>query len=129
MFTFPLSEVRRLIEVGKRDAAANGGFRNPYGFSPEKARPGIWLVGDQGVYIMANGMLAEGAKPDVVYAPECDPTGESFDWYDYKRTHFGGDDGIEFIAAEELLDLCDRYPSGKLLIRLTEDNIDISALV
>ncbi len=30
MFTFPIAGVRKVIERGKLDAAANGGFRNPY---------------------------------------------------------------------------------------------------
>lgn len=30
MFTFPILAVRKVIESGIADAAANGGFRNPY---------------------------------------------------------------------------------------------------
>ncbi len=29
MFTFPILGVRKVVERGKADAAANGGFRNP----------------------------------------------------------------------------------------------------
>ncbi|BAV52682.1 Hypothetical protein MLTONO_p0212 (plasmid) [Mesorhizobium loti] len=54
MFTFPLSAVRAIIARGELDAAANGGYRNPhYGLAPGKdEKPGLWLVGDQGVYDM-----------------------------------------------------------------------------
>lgn len=30
MFTFPIVAVRKVIARGVEDAAANGGFRNPY---------------------------------------------------------------------------------------------------
>ena len=67
----------------------------------------VRLVGDQGVYIMSNGKLAAGGRALVLYCEECHPDGNP-DWYDYKRRHFGGDDGIEFIDAERLLPLFDR---------------------
>ena len=109
MFTFPIEAVRRVIERGKQDAAAHGGFCNPYhGTKPgESEQPGFWLVGDQGVYIMSNGKLTEGDRPLVLYSDECHPVGNP-DWYDYKRRHFGGDDGIAFIDAEQLIPLLDR---------------------
>ncbi|QPC88848.1 DUF3085 domain-containing protein (plasmid) [Mesorhizobium sp. NBSH29] len=101
MFTFSILGVRKVIERGKADAAANGGFRNPcYGLKPGKGEnPGLWLVGDQGVYIMSNGKLGHGDRPLVVYSDECHPVGNP-DWFHYKHRHFGGDDGIEFIDAE-----------------------------
>ena len=57
MFTFPVSAVRAVIMRGRIDAFLNGGFRNPhYGLAPGKdEKPGVWLVGDEGVYIMSNG--------------------------------------------------------------------------
>ena len=91
MFTFPILAVRKVIARGEEDAAANGGFRNPYyGTRPgEGEKSGFWLVGDEGVYIISNGKLAEGQKPLVVYSTECHPKGDT-DWWDYKRRHFGG---------------------------------------
>lgn len=127
MFTFPLSTVRRIIEQGEEDAAANGGFRNPYGLEPEKARRGLWLVGDRGVYIMSNGKLPETRKPYVCYARECNPSNGG-DWYEYKRRHFGGDDGIEFFPAEDLLPLVEKHPNGFLRIDLTENSIELSVV-
>ena len=61
MFTFPILAVRKVIDRGIADAAANGGHRNPYyGTKPGGGeKPGLWLVGDEGVYIMSNGKLAE----------------------------------------------------------------------
>jgi hypothetical protein len=127
MFTFPLNEVRAVIERGQSDAAANGGFRNPYyGLAPGKGeKPGAWLVGDEGVYLLSNGNLAEGQKPLVCYAEECNPA-TSPDYWHYKRRHFGGDDGIEFLDAEGLLALIAAYPDGSLLrIHLTVESMQL----
>ncbi|PDS63024.1 hypothetical protein CO653_24430 [Rhizobium anhuiense] len=103
MLSFPLISVREVIARGRADAEAHGGFRNPYyGLRPGKdEQPGLWLVGDQGVYLMSNGKLPEGVKPFVVYAEECDPRAND-DWFDVKRRTFGGDDGVDFIDAEQL---------------------------
>lgn len=130
MFTFPIMAVRKIIARGEADAAANGGFRNPYcGTRPgEGEKPGLWLVGDQGVYIASNGKLAEGAKPLVVYSDECHPKGNP-DWFEYKRRHFGGDDGIEFLAAERLIVMFDRhFYCTHLRVQLTEHDISLSLI-
>lgn len=128
MFTFPILAVRKVIERGIADAKANGGFRLPHGdFSPAaQASPGLWLVGDQGVYIIANGKLPKGDKPFVVYSEQCHPRGD-IDWWDYKRRHFGADDGVEFIAAEQLIPLFDRnLRATHLNVQLTETEITFS---
>ncbi|TIV88152.1 MAG: DUF3085 domain-containing protein [Mesorhizobium sp.] len=130
MFTFPIVAVRKVIDQGIADAAANGGFRNPYyGTRPgEGEKPGVWFVGDQGVYIMSNGKLAEGAHALVVYSEQCHPDGHP-NWWDYKRRHFGADDGIEFIEAERLVPLFDRHRRAThLTIALTEAEIALSLI-
>ena len=130
MFTFPILAIRKVIERGKTDAAANGGFRNPYyGLKPGKGEiPGLWLVGDQGVYIMSNGKLAGGDRPLVVYSDECHPVGNP-DWFHYKHRHFGGDDGIEFIDAERLIPLFDRnFRCTHLHVQLTEAHVSLSLI-
>lgn len=130
MFTFPILAVRKVIERGIADAKANGGFRLPHGdFSPAaQASPGLWLVGDQGVYIIANGKLPKGDKPFVVYSEQCHPRGD-IDWWDYKRRHFGADDGIEFIEAERLLPLFDRAKRATHLnITLSETEISLTLI-
>lgn len=70
MFTFSVTDVRVVMMRGRLDAHLNGGFRNPhYGLYPGRdEKPGVWLVGDEGVYILSNGKLAEGQRPFVVYA-------------------------------------------------------------
>lgn len=130
MFTFPILGVRKVIERGMADAAANGGFRNPYyGIKPGKdEKPGLWLVGDQGVYLLSNGKLAEGERALVVYSEECHPVGNP-DWWHYKRRHFGGDDGIEFLDAERLIPLFDRnMRCTHLRVQLTETDVSLSLI-
>jgi hypothetical protein len=104
MFTFTVTEVRAVILRGRIDAFNNGGFRNPYyGLAPGRdEKPGLWLVGDEGVYILSNGKLTERQRPLVVYAEECDPKTNP-DYWHYKRQHFGADDGIDFLDAELLV--------------------------
>ena len=130
MFTFSVTDVRAVITRGRIDAFNNGGFRNPYyGLRPGKGeKPGLWLVGDQGAYAMSNGKLAEGERPLVVYSDECHPVGNP-DWWHYKRRHFGGDDGIEFLAAETLIPLFDRNTRcTHLRVQLTETDVSLSLI-
>ena len=103
MLTFPLASVREVIARGRADAEANGGFRNPYyGLRPGKdEQPGLWLVGDHGVYLLSNGKLAGVEKPFVVYAEECNPA-TTDDWFEVKRQTFGGDDGVDFLDAGQM---------------------------
>ncbi|MER8589680.1 DUF3085 domain-containing protein [Mesorhizobium sp. M1338] len=130
MFTFPILAVRKVIERGKTDAANNGGFRNPYyGLKPGQGEiPGLWLVGDQGVYLLSNGKLADGERPLVLYSEECHPIGNP-GWFHYKQRHFGGDDGIEFIDAEQLIPLFDRnLRCTHLNVQLTETEVSLSLI-
>ncbi|WP_266065070.1 DUF3085 domain-containing protein [Brucella intermedia] len=127
MFTFPVDQVRALIARGQSDAATNGGFRNPYyGLRPgEGEQPGLWLVGDEGVYLLSNGKLAEGQKALVCYAEECEPSTNP-DYWHYKRRHFGGDDGIEFLDAGELMHLLESMPDAThLRIEMTETSFSM----
>jgi len=130
MFTFPVLAVRKVIDRGIADAAVNGGFRVPcQGFSPaEQARSGLWLVGDQGVYLCSNGRLAVGQLPLCVFSEECHPGGD-MDWWSYKRRHFGGDDGVEFIEAERLIPLFDRnFRATHLHVQLTDNSVSLSLI-
>jgi hypothetical protein len=131
MFTFPLSAVRAVIARGQADAHANGGYRNPhFGLSPGKdEEPGLWLVGDHGVYVMSNGHIAEGERAMVLYADQCNPDTDP-DWYDYKVHHFGGDDDVVFLAAAEILILADRRPDAThLRIDLTANSVFLAVVV
>ncbi|NTE68282.1 DUF3085 domain-containing protein [Agrobacterium tumefaciens] len=89
MFMFSITHISAVLERGRADAAANGGYGVSYqGIFPEaEARPGLWLVGDEGVYVMSSGKLAEGQRPLVVYAEECDPKTDPDYWHYMRADH------------------------------------------
>ncbi|MCO6180952.1 DUF3085 domain-containing protein [Ciceribacter sp. RN22] len=126
MFTFSVTDIHAVLERGRADAQANGGYRVPFrGMSSETdARPGLWLVGDEGVYVMSSGKLAEGQRPLVVYAEECNPKTDP-DYWHTKRRYFGGDDGVEFIDAVELERLTAAAPDATHLL-ITMDDTSLS---
>jgi hypothetical protein len=127
MFTFSVTAVRAVLLRGRIDAFLNGGFRNPhYGLAPGKdEKPGLWLVGDEGVYILSNGKLAEEQRPLVVYAEECDPKTNP-DYWHYKRQHFGADDSIDFLEAKMLVTLIAAAPDATdITVTMTDDSIAI----
>jgi hypothetical protein len=122
MLTFSIEAVRAVIARGIADADANGGFRDPHGGHSDidNCKPGLWLVGDHGVYLCSNGKLA-GARPLVVYAQECDPT-QNDDWFEIKRVTFGGDDGVDFLDAIELGRLMSATPDATHVRISMDDN-------
>lgn len=97
----PLDELRPLFH--QQTEAFDG---KTWADTPER---GLWLVGDQGVYIMSNAPFPqeEGSRKQVVcYAKECDPTHMPFDdWWEAKQASFGPDDGGDFIPLERLIPL------------------------
>jgi hypothetical protein len=106
---FSWVEVEKLLDEVRAAKTANTLY-------DKKTGKGLWLVGDHGVYLMANtkdGPLAkarkEGDKTFVVYANECNPD-KGDDWWDIKRASFGGDDGVEFLALAELEGLIPKLP-------------------
>lgn len=75
----------------------------------EDTGPCIWLVGDQGVYLMGNHVLPEGEKPEVIYFDGCNPDKDAFDdWWSYKRATFGGDDGADPIPLSDFQRVVDK---------------------
>ncbi|MFX4300167.1 DUF3085 domain-containing protein [Pseudosulfitobacter pseudonitzschiae] len=95
---------------------------------PRKIPAGLWLVGDQGVYIMANVPVTPETRASgdhVVYAAECDPTKLPFDeWYDNKRRIFGGDDGSEFLPAEMIEKALSSGPA-KLIVDIDAESVSV----
>jgi hypothetical protein len=89
MLSFPIESVRAVIARGCADAEVNGGYRNPhYGLDPGRdERPGVWLIGDQGVYLCSNGRLPDDERPLAACALECDPCTND-DWFEVKRRTF-----------------------------------------
>lgn len=76
------------------------GFPMPDSLDYSKVPPALWLVKDQGVYLMGSQRLerelAPGESVPVAYALECDPTTLSFDiWWNAANETCGGDDFCE----------------------------------
>jgi len=100
---FNAKEVQRLLDDSKNATERKTSLDDPTG------SPGLWLVGDMGIYFMSNskeGIAGENHTPEtpnhfVVYANECNPH-DNEDWYYIKRHSFGGDDGIIFVSAEQI---------------------------
>lgn len=126
MFTFSVTDVRIVMMRGRIDAHRNGGFRNPhYGLYPGRDEQSVvWLVGDEGVYMLSNGEPAEGQRPCVVYAEECDPETNPNYWHN-KRRHFGGDDGVEFLEGAMLVKLIAASP-GCTHLQITMEETSMS---
>jgi Protein of unknown function (DUF3085) len=104
--------------------------RHAKSYGQEIGVPSLWLVGDQGVYLMSNGeppmLKAEGQVDRVVcYAHEADPTRLPFDeWWAAKRASFGGDDGVESLNVGDVEKVLSTYPSGEpLVLDVTPDLI------
>jgi hypothetical protein len=90
---FPWSEVVKVLN----EVRGTKEIRTLYG---TRTGPGLWLVGDDGVYLMPNTAAKARA---IVYARECDPTKLSIDtWWKNKSASFGDDDGVEFIDIENI---------------------------
>ncbi len=79
-------------------------------FYSEDSGPAIWLAGDQGVYLVSNGMpglplIQEGRPPlagqqFVVYAEGISPSDPG--WWSQKSIHFGGEEGVDAIPLSEV---------------------------
>lgn len=127
MLSFPIGSVWAVIARGRAYAEVNGGFRNPhYGLDPGgNEEPGVWLVGDHGVYLCSNGKLPNGERPFVAYAIECDPRTND-DWFEVKRKTFGGDDGVEFLDAARLEAMISACPNARHLgISFQPDSMEL----
>jgi len=106
---FKRAEVERLIQD-----SLNTTQHKPLYDQPETEKPGLWLVGDDGVYLMTNSRVGLRKDPEdpeshfvVAYAIEICPVDDKGnkkasidDWWETKRAAFGGDDGADFIPYE-----------------------------
>jgi hypothetical protein len=92
----------------------------------------LWLVGDEGIYLMSNGepydpRRAGHRAQHVVYANECSPRKLSPPKLDAaKRAIFGGDDGIDWILASDVATALATYDPGEpLIIDISEKTISL----
>lgn len=105
-------------------AAAEDGFSDEIDpdadIDPAKIPAGIWLVGDQGVYIIPNTTTFD----TVAYADQVNPKTLPFDtWWEAKRASFGPDDGCEFLPSAEIRKGLEK--GGKLELDVSRDGISI----
>lgn len=87
--------------------------------SLEKAKKdsSVWLVGDQGVYLMFD--------KEVVYAKGCNPETDE-DWWEKKGKEFGGDDGGDEIGNVGQLLIATKKAKNNIIINLTKTQIKVS---
>lgn len=130
---FDLIEVDRLLQHSKQATDHRMLYEGP-----ETKQPGLWLVGDDGIYLMSNGLpplwvdpeaKEEDKKNVVSYARECNPHTMHFDaWWASKRASWGGDDSIVFFTAEELDQALKTYPLEEpLALEIGRDSIGLYA--
>lgn len=120
-----------------RKGAPIDGWPDSKNVDTTKVPAGLWLVGDQGVYLMSNGTPGDRISVEgdggpgrerhfVAYAAECNPDKLEFDdWWDAKNRIFGGDDGSDYLPLsmfEKVLGLDD---DAKVKIKLTASKISV----
>jgi hypothetical protein len=104
------------------------GFPDPDNIDQDKVPPMLWLVYDQGIYLMPNTPFAEGQQTaNLAYAAECNPRKMEFDtWRDAKQELVGGDDGVESLPVEmirQTLLKAEAAGKKKFCLELTEEHI------
>lgn len=94
-----------------------------------KVPAGLWLVGDQGVYLMTNGpppLLVDpaGSRHVVAYAHEANP--ERDGWWSAKRAAFGGDDGVVFLDPAFVTAMLTVAYRGRIAVDLTPERVAVA---
>lgn len=151
---FPAADVRKLIEHARRcdehaplfshlldpaylkpgETMPDSGFMRPEQVDTSRIPAHLQLVGDRGVYLLSSGRPnmapAEGAKEAiyVVYAEGINPNVDP-DYYETKRMVFGGDDGAELLALEDVEKMLASDEVQYLCIRLTPEAMELYTLV
>ena len=96
---------------------------------PARIPPGLWLVGDEGVYLMSNGKPALLVDPAdtrhvVAHAAEANPAADVEVWWDVKRAAFGGDDGVVFLELTFAEGLLARARDGRVCMDLSPTQVE-----
>lgn len=99
-------------------------------------KPGLWLVKDEGIYLMSNGspgLPREGAKPDehghtpqeVCYAEGFDPNKEDpGDVWDKSTEAVGGDDFVDLLPTE-IVENAIKLGGDVMALRVTESTFEL----
>ena len=116
--TFDTETVRKIIE----HATAAEKHRKTFGET--EAGPAVWLVGDQGVYLMSNGR--PGATAPVAYATGINPDIDEFDgWWERKRAAYGGDDGCDALPITTFDVVLANDPGKFIALEVTPGSISV----
>jgi len=113
-----------MAELGESGYPASA---KPEDVDPAKLPVGLHLVGDQGIYLMSqesSDAVKKTGISHVAYAKECNPEVMAFDdWWEAKRAGFGGDDGVDFLSEDAILQCAP--PGGILAIDLTPESMSL----
>jgi hypothetical protein len=132
LYHFDIEPVKRLLEHARASDKHQVLYDNP-----DTDAPGLWIVGDQGLYILSNGdprFLRAADDPErehsivfAVYADEANPWTLPFDqWWEAKRQGFGGDDGVEFLPVIEIdRQLRNPLRADKFVLDITPERIGV----
>jgi len=105
------------------------GAATPEDVDPTKVKPGLHLVGDDGVYLVSNGrpaLMASERMQRVAYANEANP--ETMDpdaVWNAKNDSFGGDDGVEKIDGHDCQNWIDLSPGDVVRMRIGPDQFEL----
>lgn len=133
---FKADELRRVVEhaLSAPDHSPEVvGYTEDFQPITRPAGPGLYLVHDDGVYLMSNGLprdkLPGSESSYVVHAKGCSPTkdGRDFCW-DNSRALVGGDDFAENLPwAQEIKDLIDRGAT-EVVVLFSEKQLGLEAV-
>ena len=114
------------------DNLSAGSFPTADDVDPARIPPGLWLVGDQGIYLMSNGrpsLLVDPADTRHVtaQAAETSPAADPDGWWEVKRAAFGGDDGVVFLELPFVEGLIAYGRDGRVCLDLTPKQVEVVA--
>lgn len=134
ILTFERSTVEELLQHSVNSTS----WRSLYG-EKKTQKPGLWLIGDQGVYLMSNGdpgklisKIGEGGpgkeSHHVCYADQVNPETLDFDeWWSNKRASFGGDDGCDFLGEKVIRSALEASKGDKIALKVTPQYVEVAA--
>lgn len=123
ILSFHAASVRRVIDHAKSAP------EHQMSWTEHLPQPAVILAGDQGVYLMSNGLPSDkrADAPErnfVAHAlgmnPKIDP-----DWYEAKRTSYGRSHGEDLLLIVDTLELLLGRGETFVQIEITEDQIGV----
>ena len=111
------------------DTLGSDNFPTADDVDPTRIPVGLWLVGDQGIYLMSNGKPALLVDPAdtrhvVAHAAEANPAAGVDGWWEVKRAAFGGDDGVVFLELPFAEGLLARAREGRVCMNLSPTQVE-----